>query len=294
MKHIVKFIVKIIGLVVLAVCVFIGYTLIKVNQLRQDFESAGSFKYDITYHMNEDSDVFEMSQYESDSVPVITRWLALYIKKMEQGGSISGSVTNDVIHGEVYAEGEEIPSIEFYYDDQVVFGIKRTMDYIINTVEKETNVSLTLLKDMIPDGYVTYEQIQILLGLETAENPDKADLVQEAKEIYDTLKWVIPVSGKDTYFSATLADVKMFYCAPIAAIDGADGAQIKFGIGQKEKEIYLYVRMNDVNESEGGDLEVLMHIQIEEGNRIIMPEVISDDIIHTLASVIQIINGLVK
>ena len=56
-------------------------------------------------------------------------------------------------------------------------------------------------------------------------------------------------------------------------------------------EIYLYVRMSDVNGCEGSDLEVLMHIQIVGESDLVMPEVVSDDIINTLSTAIQLINS---
>ena len=291
MKHIIKFFFRIAGLVFLAGCIFIGYTFIKTNQLKKEFESADNFKYEIMYHINGDSDIFDMAQYEREGIPQVTRWFASYIKKMEQGGSISGSMTNGTIYGEVYAEGEDKPSIEFYYDDQAIFGIKKTLDYMIDTVAKETNVSLSILKEVTPDGYVTYEQIQTLLGVETSKQENTSDLVKQAREIYDALKWVVPTYVKDNYFSETLSDMKMVYCAPIATIDETNGAQLKFGMGQKDGEIYLYVRMNDVNGCEDSDLEVLMHIQIVGESDLVMPEVVSDDIINTLSTAIQLINS---
>ena len=294
MRRFIKGVFSILLLAVLAGGAFLGYMFFKTNNLKKELEAADNLKYKITYHINGNSDVLNMAQYERDDVPQFTRWLASYIKKMEQGGSISGSMANGIIHGEVYADGENHPSIEFYYDDQAIFGIKKTLDYMIDTVEKEANVSLSLLKEVTPDGYVTYEQIQTLLGIDTSKQNNTMDLVQQAREIFDTLKWVIPVSGKDNYFSETLSDMKMIYCAPIATIDEAKGAQLKFGIGQKDGEIYLYVRMNDVHGSEGSDLEALMHIQTADESNLAMPEVVSDDIINTLSTAIQLINSFAK
>lgn len=294
MKRILKFFFILIIIGILTIGIFLGYIFLKVNGLKKDIEVMDSINYEVMYHIRGDSDILKMSQYESETTPLATRWLASYIKKMEQGGCVSGKMHDDVLHGFVYAEGEETASIEFYYNDKAIFGIKKTMDYIIDTVEKESGLKISMLKEVTPDGYVSLEQIKTLLGEEHTKDKEPVDLIEQGKDLIKALKWVIPASGKDNYFEDTLKAVKMTYCSPIVTLNGIEGAKIIFGISNTSDDKYIYVRINDLNENEGSDLEVLIHIQAQEDETIVMPETISNDVIEALASVIQLLNSFGK
>ena len=88
--------------------------------------------------------------------------------------------------------------------------------------------------------------------------------------------------------------MKMTYCSPIVTVNGIEGAQMTFGIGNTVNDKYIYVRMNDLNDNMGSDLEVLIHIQAQKNEAIVMPETISNDVIEALASVIQLLNSFGK
>ena len=294
MKRILKCFSILITIGILAAGVFLGHVFLKVYGLKKDLESMDSMNFEVMYHIRGDSDVLKMSRYESDDTPMATRWLASYIKKMEQGGRVSGEIRDDIFHGLVYAQGEEPASIEFYYDDQAVFGIKRTMDYIIDMVEKESGLSISMLKEVTPDGYVSLEQIRTLMGEENTALQEPVDLIEQGKDLINALKCVIPASGKDNYFEETLKDIKMTYCSQIVTVNGIEGAQMTFGIGNTVNDKYIYVRMNDLNDNMGSDLEVLIHIQAQKNEAIVMPETISNDVIEALASVIQLLNSFGK
>lgn len=294
MKKILKLLSLVFGVIVVMSLIFLGYMFVKVSSIKKEMEAMESFDYEVMYHISGDCDIFDMDRYDNDDTSMTTRWFTSYIKKMEQGGRISGEAANEVMHGDVYAEGEDVPSIEFYYEDQAVFGIKKTMDYIIDTVEKETELPLSILKEVTPEGYVTMSQIQRLLGEETVNNSSGLDFIEEGKKLFNALKWVIPASGKGNYFESKLDEVKMTYCAPIVTIDGTKGAQMTFGLGNESDDIYLYMRMNEVNGCEDSDLEMLIHIQENEGQHIEIPEIISDEVIDALASALAFLNNLVK
>jgi len=243
-----------------------------------------------------DSDVLNMEQYETKGTPAVTQWFASYIKKMEQGGKVSGQMREGVYHAEVFAEGEEQSSIEFYYDDQAIFGTKKTMNYIIASVASSTKLPVALLQVATPDSYITLEQIHTILGVENNiqdvnENKNsQLDFIKLGGNLIKELKLVLPSKVKDNYFQGKLQDVEMSYCMAKTKINGED-VTLHVGISNETYHKYVYVRIEDIAQSKGSDLEVLLHINVTENEQIIVPETISDDIIETLASVIKFLNN---
>ncbi len=114
--------------------IFFGRLFFMAKALKEDLQELDSYNFELLYHISGNSDVFNMEQYETEDTPAVTQMFASYIKKMEQGGILSGQMRDGVYHAEVFAEGEEKSSIEFYYDDQAIFGTKKTMNYIIASI----------------------------------------------------------------------------------------------------------------------------------------------------------------
>ena len=287
-----------IVLVAVIVCgIFFGKLFFMGKSLKEDLQELESYKFELLYHVSGNSDVLNMAQYETEDTPAVTQWFASYIKKMEQGGKVSGQMRDDVYHAEVYAEGEEQSSIEFYYDEQAIFGTKKTMNYIISSIASSTKLPVSVLQVATPDSYITLEQINTILGNSTQEeNEDKTsqlDFVTLGTNLIKELKLILPSKIEDNYFQEQLQDVEMSYCMAKTNINGED-VTLHVGISNGTYHKYVYVRIEDVAQSEGSDLEVLLHINVTENEQIVVPETISDDIIKTLASVITFLNNFGK
>ncbi len=301
MRGILKFL-AFLGFIAVIVCgVFLGKMFLTGNALRKDLTELESYNFEVSYHISGDNDVLNMSQYETENTPALTKWFASYIKKMAQGGSISGMVHDDVYHAEVYAEGEEQSSIDFYYHDQAVFGVKKTLDYIISSVAKETDLPISLLQNVTPNGYISSEQIGTLLGIEqesgTAdaieENVLQMNLMKLGKELLFNLKLILPTSVNDNYFQTQLDGVDMSYCRAKTSLNGEE-IKITVGISNETYHKCVYIRIDDINGKEGSALETLLYIKVTDNEPIQVPETISDKIIDTMASMISLINGFAK
>ena len=292
---------KILAVIILFVAVMGGISFGELffmgKALKEDLQELESYNFELLYHVSGDSDVLNMEQYETEETPAVTKWFASYIKKMEQGGKVSGQMCDEVYHAEVFAEGEDQSSIEFYYDDQAIFGTKKTMNYIIASVASTTKLPVSVLQVATPDSYITLKQINKILGNNTLEeNEDEAsklDFVKMGGNLIRELKLILPSEVKDNYFQEQLQDVDISYCMAKTKINGED-VTLHVGISNETYHKYVYVRIEDVCGKEGSDLEVLLHINVTENQQIVVPETISDDIIKTLASVIAFLNNFGK
>ncbi len=277
--------------------IFFGRLFFIGKELKEDLQELESYNFELLYHVSGDSDVFNMEQYETEETPAVTQWFASYIKKMEQGGKVSGQMRDDVYHAEVFAEGEEQSSIEFYYDEQAIFGTKKTMNYIISSVASSTRLPVSVLQVATPDSYITLEQINTILGNnavdENNHEASKLDFVKLGGSLIRELKLILPSEIKDNYFQEQLQDVDISYCMAKTKINGED-VTLHVGISNETYHKYVYVRIGDVCGKEGSNLEMLLHINVTENQKIVVPETISDDIIKTLASVIAFLNNFGK
>ena len=275
--------------------VFFGKLLWMGNELRKDLQELESYKFELSYHISGDSDVLDIEEYTSEDKPAVTQWFASYIQKMEQGGKVSGQMSNDVYHAEVFAEGEEQSSIEFYYDEKATFGIKKTMNYIIDSVASTTKLPIAVLQVATPDSYITFEQIHTILG-DTDSNKEESsqlDFVKLGTGLIQDMKLFLPSEVKDNYFQDQLQDVEISYCMAKTKINGED-VTLYVGISNETYHKYVYVQIADVAGKKDSNLEVLLHINVTELEPIEVPETISDTMINTLASAVSFLNGFAK
>ncbi len=299
MKGILGFLSCIIVLAVIVSGVSFGRLFFMGNSLRKDLEELESYNFEVFYHISGDSDILNMEQYETEKTPIFTKWFTSYIKKMEQGGSIYGTMHDGVYHAEAYAEGENQSSIDFYYYDESVFGVKKTLDYIIASVADETKLPISLLQKITPNGYVSLEQIKTVLGEKqetdgsVEEDVIQMNLMNLGKELIRELQLIIPTTVKDNYFQEQLDGADMSYCLAKTSLNG-EKTEISVGITNEKYHKYIYIRMDDVYGKRGSTLEVLLHINVIENQPIEIPETISDGVINTLASIVSFINGLEK
>lgn len=293
MRGVLKFFSAIILLVTVISGISFGKLFFMGKALKEDLQELESYNFELLYHVSGDSDVLNMEQYETDETPAVTQWFASYIKKMEQGGKLSGQMCEDVYHAEVFAEGEEQSSIEFYYDDQAIFGTKKTMNYIISSVAGSTKLPIAALQVATPDSYITLEQIYTILGHSTSDKTSELDFVKLGGSLIRELKLILPSKIKDNYFQDQLQERDISYCMAKTKIDGED-VTLHVGISNETYHKYIYVRIEDVCGKKGSNLEVLLHINVTENQQIVVPETISDGIIKTLASVITFLNNLGK
>lgn len=282
--------------------VFLGRMVWMENALRKDLEELESYDFELQYHISGDCDILNVEPYETEDTPVVTKWLASYMKKMEQGGSITGDVYDGVCHAEVYAEGEEQPRIEFYYEDQAVFGTKKPLDYMIDTVEKETNFPVSILQNVTPDGYISFEQLQTILGVKKGENSQETsvgtgdgnegpiDLLGFFRDIAGNTRLVLPASVEENYFQETLASVDISYCSAKTSLNGEDDVKLYVGISNETYQKYIYIRIDDLYGRDGINLELLLHINVTENEKIVIPETISENTVETLTFAISLIN----
>ena len=270
-----------------------GRVFLMGNALKEELQELESYDFDLSYHISGDSDILGIGLYTAGNIPTVTKWFASYFEKMQQGGKILGEVRDNVYHAEVFAEGEEQSSIEFYYDEQAIFGTKKTMNYIIHSGSDSTNLPISVLQVVTPDSYITLEQINTILGVGN-DNPNHAvsevDFVELGRNLIGELRVLLPTDVKDNYFQEQLQDVDISYCIAKTKING-ENINLCVGISNETYHKYVYFRIEDVAGKEGSNLEVLLHINVTENQQIVVPEAISDDIIKTLASVIEFLNN---
>ncbi len=296
MKGLLKIFITMLLFVVMVCGVFFGRLFFMGKALKEDLQELESYNFELSYHMSGDSDVSGMKLYTMGNVPTVTQWFVSYIEKMQQGGRVSGQVRDDVYHAEVFAEGEEQSSIEFYYDGHAIFGTKKTMDYIIDSVSDSTKLPISVLQAVTPDSYITLKQINTILGADSKELKgvvSDVNFMELGSSLIGELKLLLPSNVKDNYFQEQLQDVDISYCMAKTNINGED-LKLHVGISNETCHKYVYVRIEGVCGKEGSDLEVLLHINVTKNQQIVVPETISDDIIRTLASVIEFLNNYGK
>ncbi len=289
---------KFIAVILIGILLIGGFLLGKVffleSAFRKDLQDLESFEFELFYHISGERDMFDLESSQSEDIPITTKWFTSYLKKMEQGGRVLGEMCDGVYHANVYAEGEEKANLELYYDEQIVFSTKKTMDYIIASVAAETKLPISLLENVTPDGYISTAQITRMLGVREEDIKLSIDGTDLRKMILANSKLLLPVTIKDSYFQQELDALNMAYCSAKTSLDGNKDMQMNMGIQNGEYDKYLYVQFEDFCGQEDCDLELLLHIRVTDTPKIVIPETISEGIVDTVASVLSFLNSLGK
>ncbi len=272
-----------------AFAAFLGWAVFTERSLRSDLEQLESYEFELLYHIAGESDLLDIAQYDTDSVPVVTKWFTSYLSKVQQSGRIDGKMHDGVYHADVYIGADDEASIEFYYDGQAVFGIKKTIDYIISSLAEDTKLPISILQSVIPEGYISTAQIKTLLGAAKEEQTTR-DFVEIARVLIKNLRFRVPTMMEETNFQSELEGLGLSYFSGTTSLNGVDEINIEVGVKNGPYDKYIQLMIADDTDSEGVKLELLLHIKVTDTDEIVVPETIMNEIIEPLASVISLIN----